>query len=262
MATPRGQAWFVALVVCGVVYGGVYGGVFAGSPAAIAQADGALGTRPDADALYASREQLPDALAAAGEWERRLGVDANNFEAAWKLARACYWLGSHVPEAQRRARLEQGIEAARRAAVSQPDRPEGHFWMAANMGTLAEGFGLRAGLRYRGPIKAALEKSLAIDPAYLEGGADRALGRWYAKVPRLFGGSLTKSVEHLQRSLGYRPGSIASRFFLAETFLEMNRRDDARREFQAVVAAPFHPDWTPEEREYKRQAEAHLARLR
>jgi hypothetical protein len=216
----------------------------------------------NADALYAMREDLPGALAAAAFWAQRLAKDEADFEAAWKLARACYWLGGHVPEAERRARFEQGIEAARRAAAAQPNRPDGHFWMAANMGGMAEGFGLRAGLRYRGPIKASLEKALAIDAAYQDGSADRALGRWYARVPRLFGGSNAKAVEHLQRSLKYSPTSIPSHLFLAEVYLDMNRRDDARRELEAVVAAPFHPDWIPEEREFKKQAEAHLRRLR
>jgi hypothetical protein len=134
--------------------------------------------------------------------------------------------------------------------------------MAANMGSMAEGFGMRAGLRYRGPIKASLEKALAIDPSYLNGSPDRALGRWYARVPGLFGGSDAKSVEHLQRSLTYAPQSIASRFFLAETYVDMGRKDDARREFQAVIGAPFHPDWIPEEKEFKDKARASLTRLR
>jgi tetratricopeptide (TPR) repeat protein len=219
-------------------------------------------TSSEADALYAMRENLPDALAAAAFWAQRLAKNEADFEAAWKLARACYWLGGHVPEAERRARFEQGIEAARRAAAAQPNRPDGHFWMAANMGGMAEGFGLRAGLRYRGSIKASLEKALGIDAAYLDGSADRALGRWYARVPRLLGGSNAKAVEHLQRSLEYSPTSIPSHLFLAEVYLDMNRRDDARRELEAVVAAPFHPDWIPEEREYKRQAETHLRRPR
>jgi tetratricopeptide (TPR) repeat protein len=222
--------------------------------------DSTAGLSPDA--LYAAREQLPNALAAAAEWQRRLAANAEDFEAAWKLARACYWLGSHVPESERRKRFEQGIAAAERAVALHPERADGHFWMAANMGAMAEGFGLRAGLKYRGPIKTSLERSLAIDPAYLDGGADRALGRWYAKVPRLFGGSNSKAVEHLQRSLTYAPNSIASHFFLAETFLEMDRREDARRELQRVITASFHPDWVPEEREFKQKAEAHLAKLR
>ena len=216
----------------------------------------------EADALYAMREDLPSALAAAAFWTQRLANDETDFEAAWKLARACYWLGGHVPESERSARFEQGIEAARRAAAAQPNRPDGHFWMAANMGGMAENFGLRAGMRYRGAIKASLEKALAIDPAYLDGSADRALGRWYARVPRLFGGSDAKAVEHLQRSLKYAPTSIPSHVFLGEVYMDMDRRDDAQRELEAAVAAPFQPDWIPEEREFKKQAEAHLRRLR
>jgi tetratricopeptide (TPR) repeat protein len=219
-------------------------------------------TSAEADALYALREDVPNAVAAAAFWAQRLANDEADFDAAWKLARACYWLGGHAPEAERRARFEQGIEAARRAVAAQPNRPDGHFWVAANMGGMAEGFGLRAGLRYRGPIKASLEKALAIDPSYLDGSADRALGRWYARVPRLFGGSDARAVEHLQRSLKYAPTSIASHFFLAEVYLEMSRRGDARRELEAVLAAPFHPDWIPEEREFKKQADAHVRRLR
>src|SRR5688572_16112396 len=185
-------------------------------------------TSSEADALYALREDLPSALAAAAFWAQRLAGDPADFESAWKLARACYWLGGHVPEADRRARFEQGIEAARRAAAARPNRPDGHFWMAANMGGMAEGFGLRSGLRYRGAIKASLEKALAIDAAYLDGSADRALGRWYGRVPRLLGGSDAKAVEHLQRSLTFAPNSIPTHFFLAETYLEMGRQDDAR----------------------------------
>jgi tetratricopeptide (TPR) repeat protein len=220
------------------------------------------GSSSEADALYAMREDLPNALAAAAFWAQRLADDEADFEAAWKLARACYWLGGHVPEAERRGRFEQGIEAARRAAAAQPNRPDGHFWMAANMGGMAENFGMRAGLRYRGAIKASLEQALAIDAAYLDGSADRALGRWYARVPRLFGGSDAKAVEHLQRALKYAPTSIPSHVFLGEVYVEMNRRDDARRELEAAIAAPFQPDWIPEEREFKKQAEALLLRLR
>ena len=73
---------------------------------------------------------------------------------------------------------------------------------------------------------------------------------------------MRKVVEHLQRSLTYAPQSIASRFFLAETYVDMGRKDDARREFQAVIDAPFHPDWIPEEKEFKDKARASLTRLR
>jgi tetratricopeptide (TPR) repeat protein len=219
-------------------------------------------TANDPDRLYADRENPQSALDAAAIWEARLAKDKGDFEAAWKLARACYWLGGHVAEGDRRKQYERGIEAARRAVDLRPKRPEGHFWMAADMGAMAESFGLRAGIRYRGPIKQALETVLQIDPAFQQGSADRALGRWYFRVPRLFGGSRDKAIEHLQRSLTYAPQSTATRYFLAETLLEMDRRDEARREAEQVLDAPLHPDWTPEDREFKQKAKALLERLR
>jgi tetratricopeptide (TPR) repeat protein len=234
----------------------------AAAPAVAVQGPPAAITAAEAEALFAGRDDLSKAVAAADYWARRLAASPSDFEAGWKLARICYWLGDHVPAAERRTRFEQGIEAGRKAAAAQPERPEGHFWQAANMGSMAEGFGLRAGIRYRGPIRESLEKALAIDPSYLDGSPDRALGRWYARVPGLFGGSDSKAVEHLQRSLKYAPQSIASLFFLAETYVEMGRKDDARKQFQAVIDAPFHPDWVPEEKEFKEKARAQLMKLR
>src|SRR5205814_10450461 len=137
-------------------------------------------------------------------------------EAGWKLARADYWLGGHAPERERRAIFERGIDAARRAIAAQPNRPEGHFWLAANMGALAESFGVRQGLKYRKPIKEELETVLRLDPGFMDGSADRALGRWYFKVPGLFGGDRKLSEAHLRKSLTYNPDSTASLFFLAE----------------------------------------------
>jgi tetratricopeptide (TPR) repeat protein len=216
----------------------------------------------DPDALYEAREDLPSAVEAAAIWEARGTHDARDFEAAWKLARACYWLGGHVPEAERRRQYERGIAAAERAVALHPDRPEGHFWLAANMGAMAESFGLRAGLKYRGPVKRELETVLRLDPAFQLGSADRALGRWYFKVPALFGGSKKKSVEHLERSLRYDPSSAASHFFLAEALIDMDRRAEARRALQQVLDAPITPEWGPETREFQQKARALLARLR
>ena len=52
----------------------------------------------DPDRLYADRENLTSALEAAAIWEARLSKDKADFEAAWKLARACYWLGGVTAE--------------------------------------------------------------------------------------------------------------------------------------------------------------------
>ena len=216
----------------------------------------------DPDRLYAAREQVSNALEAARIWDARLAANPNDFEAAWKLAKACYWLGGHVQADRRREQFERGIKAATRAVEIQPNRPEGHFWMAADMGAMAESFGLRAGIRYRGPVKRELETVLRLDRGFQQGSADRALGRWYFKVPRLFGGSKDKAIEHLKASLTYAPTSSASHYFLAETLLDMDKPDEARREAQPVLAVPLDPEWAPEDREFKQKAMALLDRIR
>lgn len=220
------------------------------------------GAAGDPDALYAQRTDLTKARQAADIWAGRLKQQPQDFESAWKLARALYWLGGHGPEAARQRDLETGVEAGQTASKLQPSRPEGYFWSAANMGALAESYGLRAGLKYRKPVKEALEQVLKLDPAFQSGSADRALGRWYYKVPGLFGGSKEESEAHLRKSLTYDPNSTASRYFLAETLLDEGRKADARAELQKVLDAPLNPDWAPEDQEFKDKARALLTKIR
>src|SRR5262249_45430720 len=143
-----------------------------------------------------------------------------------------------------------------------PNRPEGHFWIAANMGALAESGGMSAGLKYRKPIKEELEIVLRLDPAFQQGSADRALGRWYFKVPRMLGGSHQRAEEHLRKSLTYNPDSSASHFFLAELLLDDKRMLEARTELQKVIDTPPDPEWTPEDLAFKEQARALLVRIK
>ncbi len=215
----------------------------------------------DADALYADRANPASAERAAVIWTAELAEHPRSFDAASKLARACYWLGGHAAGQDRRKFLERGIDAGRKAVSLEPSRPEGHFWIAANMGALAESFGLSQGLKYRGAIKSELETVLRLDPGFMAGSANRALGRWYFRVPRLFGGSNKRAEEHLRASLKYDEHSTITHFFLAEVLVDERRKDEARRELQQVLDAPFNPEWAAEDQDFKQRARALLARL-
>jgi tetratricopeptide (TPR) repeat protein len=217
----------------------------------------------DLDALYRDRAQPASALAAEKGWADRVAANPRDFESAWKLARARYWLGTNGPGTSddKKRTLEAGIAAGRLAIAARLDAPDGYFWMAANMGALAEAHGLRQGIRYRGQIREALETALEIDPAYLDGSPDRALGRWYYKVPRLFGGDMRKSEAHLRKALSYNPGSIISLLFLAETLIELDRDAEARAALQTAIDTPPDPEWLPEDTRFKVQARELLAKL-
>jgi TRAP transporter T-component len=217
----------------------------------------------DLDALYRDRERPASAVEAARGWAARLAADARDFEAAWKLARARYWLGTNGPgtDGEKKRELEAGIAAARAAMAARPEAPDGHFWLAANMGALADAHGLRQGIKYRGPIRDALQTALKLAPGYLAGSPDRALGRWYFKVPRLFGGDLKQSEAHLRKALTYKADSIISLLFLAETLIALDRDAEATRTLQQALDAPVDPDWAPEDARFKTQARALLAKL-
>ncbi len=225
-------------------------------------ADWCQAQAPDPDALYANRETLADARQAAQLWDAALARNPSDFDAAWKRARAGYWLGGHEQAQDARDKAyEQAMQAARAAIALHDNRPEGHFWLAANMGGYAEDHGLRGGLKYRGTIRDELERVLALDPAFQQGSADRALGRWYFKVPGLFGGSNRKSEEHLRRALTYNPRSVVTHVFLAETLDAMDRRDEAVAELKQALALPPDPEWGPEDAGFKTQAQTMLKRF-
>jgi hypothetical protein len=220
------------------------------------------GAPPDADALYRKREDIASAKQAVEIYAARAAAPGGDFDAAWKHARGCYYLGTRGPEPERRSWLERGITAAELAARLQPAKPEGFYWQAANMGALAESFGLSQGLKYRGKIKDNLLIVLKMDPAWLQGSADRALGWWYHQVPGLFGGSEAKAEEHLRQSLRYNAQSTASLYFLGEVLLERGKKDEGRKILQDVIASPLDPDWEPEDRDFKKKAEARLKRIK
>jgi tetratricopeptide (TPR) repeat protein len=216
-------------------------------------------TTLDADEMYRRRENLSSASQAASLWDARSNVD---FEAAWKLARACYWIGAHEAQENRRAALERGVVAGENAIRLQGNRPEGHFWLAANMGRLAESFGLIRALKYRGRIKDELEQVLAIDSSWQGGSADDALGQWYSTVPRLFGGSPQKAEQHLRSALEHDPNNLSALSFLGEMLINRGRTAEARMCFQRVIDARLDDEWAPEDREFKQKAAALLKEIR
>ena len=157
---------------------------------------------------------------------------------------------------------ERGVKAGESAVGLAAGRPEGHFWLAANMGRLAEVSNrTHARPKYRGRIRDELERVLAIDRGWQGGAADAALGQWDFEVPRLFGGSVAKAETHLRKALDYDPDNLVALVTLADSLESAGKREDARLLLQRVLAAPISPDWAPEDRDSKRDASERLARL-
>ena len=106
--------------------------------------------------------------------------DAQDFEAAWKLSRVDYWLGGHAPESERRQFLDAGVAAGRTAVAIAPTAPTAISGSPRTWARSPSPYGMGAGLKYRKPVKEELDTLLRII-SFMQGLADRVLGRWYSR---------------------------------------------------------------------------------
>ena len=87
----------------------------------------------------------------------------------------------------------------------------------------------------------------------------------YAEVPGLFGGDLEKSEALFRKGLAMDARWTGARVGLARTLLKRGRRDEARRELEAVLAErePRNlADWTLKDSRDARELLATLAKAR
>ena len=103
-----------------------------------------------------------------------------------------------------------------------------------------------------------MNKVLALDPAYDDGGPDRVLGRVYHELPGFAGGSKKKSLEHLLRSKELGPRVGLTRIYLADTYLSLDDVEKAREELEFVLAMEPDPSLVAETAEEKGMARERL----
>jgi hypothetical protein len=218
------------------------------------QTDGAR-----AEDLYRHRDDIPSAKRAAAIWAAQA---SSAYEPAWKLARISYWIGTNAPANERRAALDQGEKAGETAVRLAPGKPEGHFWLAANMGELAENFGVMQELKYRGRIRDELQRVIAIQPDWQDASAECGLGQWYYEVPGWLGGSRKKGKDLLEHALAAHPQSKTALSFMADIMIAEGKKTEARGLLQRVLESPLDPDWTPEDLDLQKKAAALLKTLK
>lgn len=199
-----------------------------------------------ADKLYVERADLTRAREGIVLLGRAVAADSGSYDAAWRLARFNYFLGAHTSDKAERGRAyDQGIEAARRAVKLEDGKPEGHFWLGANLGGQAQQSAL-SGLAAIDEIRAEMEKVIRLDEGFQGGSAYMALGQVDLEAPRLFGGDAKRAVETLEKNLRFGENNVLYRLRLAQAYLAVNRKADARRELDHILAMTPNPDYLPE----------------
>jgi predicted Zn-dependent protease len=212
----------------------------------------ALNFIAQADQLYAQREDLGQARQAIALLKQARSADLGNYEAAWKLSKFNYYLGDFTKGGDERERaFRDGIEAGKAAIKLQPEKPEGHFWLGANYGGKAQASTL-TGFSAVKDMRQEMETVLRLDEGFESGSAYMALGQLYLEAPGMLGGDSHKAVEVLEKGLRYGSNSSPYRLQLAKAYLAVKRKDDARKQLNALLDIKPDPAYLPE---FKKAAE-------
>ena len=203
----------------------------------------------EAETLYAERADLSRARAAVAALRAARTADYGNYEAAWKLARAAYFVGAHTDNSDERDNMfREGVLAGKAAVQLQPDKPDGHFWLGANYGGSAEHSTL-AGLANVQDIKNEMEAVLKIDEGYQSGSAYLGLGRLYLGAPKVLGGDARKAITNLEKGLKYGSGNSMLRAYLAQAYEAEDRHAEARKQIEIVESMTPDPNFLPEHKD-------------
>ena len=214
-----------------------------------------------AESLYDGREDLNKARVAVATLRQARTADYGNYEAAWKLARAAFYVGDHTDnESERDDMYREGIEAGKAAITLQPNKPDGHFWLGANYGGSAAHSTL-ANLSSFQDIKREMETVLKIDEGYEGYSSYLGLGRLYLQAPRVLGGDSKKAIKYLEKGVKLSPNNTTMKADLAEAYMNNHREAEAKKQIEAVMTTTPDPKHVPEHKDAVAKAQKLLQRI-
>jgi tetratricopeptide (TPR) repeat protein len=241
------QSWLSASALLAVVAAAGAGGLRAASGI---RTDAFASRVVMADDFYLGRGNLANVDRALQLLRQQVADNSNDYEAWWRISRSENFLGrvhdAGDDDKAAVAAFEAGADAGRRAVKLRPDRVEGHFWLGVNLGLIGEEEGLLRGLRLVDPVRQEMETVMRIDPDFEQRGAQRILARVYYRAPFFKGGDKQRSIELLQDCLKRYPSDSFALLYLADDYLAVGRRAEARRLLQQILDLCPDPLYGPE----------------
>jgi tetratricopeptide (TPR) repeat protein len=163
--------------------------------------------------------------------------EPRNLDAAWQFARACFDRAEFATNrAERAAIAEQGIDACRQAVARATNSAPAHYYLAMNLGQLAQTKMLGA-LKIVPEMEREFKTVRTLDERFDYAGPDRNLGLLYCEAPAIGSiGSRTKARQHLERAVELLPDYPENRLNLLEACLKWGDRTGAQRELKSLEA--------------------------
>jgi hypothetical protein len=187
---------------------------------------------------------------------------ADEYEAAWRMGRALFFLGQEAWEVEEaRAHHRRGALVSERAARLAHARVEGHFWRGVNLALLAQNEGPLKALAHALRARRSLVRAVRLDAAYHAAGPLRVLARLQHKLPRLAGGSVRRARANFERAVTLAPANTVTRLYFAELLSETGDTTRARVELETLLNAPHDPSWAFESERDRRLARKLLDKM-
>jgi len=174
---------------------------------------------------------------AFNDTKTRYEADTNNAEAAWQFGRACYdWADYAATDARKAEIARLGIAACRNLVEKDTNSVLGHYYLAMDMGQLADARRGFEGLKIVGQMEAEFKIALGLDSKVDYAGPDRNLGLLYWQTPGwpISLGSKAKARLHLQEALKIAPDYPENHLNLLEAELKWGDTDAVLRGLKAL----------------------------
>jgi hypothetical protein len=188
----------------------------------------------------------------------------NDYEASWKAARLVYFLGNYgVGEKQFAtgesgiAFFDYGVRLGKQAITLNSNGIEGQYWYAIDLGSYGLVKGIMASAMNAKSGMKALAFVAAQDSHYHWSGANRTLGKYYSKLPAMFGGDKNKALTNLlnaTQDVDYSNNWV----FLGQYYLEQKDGVNALKACQRALQSP-KIDGKYEEKRYAYEAQECIA---
>lgn len=214
----------------------------------------------NADDYYLGRQNPENARRALQLLREAVARNPHDYEAWWRISKFTCYLARRAPKPENLRLLAEAVVAGKRAVALAPQRPEGHFWLGANYGLTAEARSFVGALLMVDAIRREMEAVVRLDPDYEQGAGLRTLARLDYRAPFFKGGDKRRSVEILEKCLARYPEDPWAMLYLADSYLAVGLRAEAREQLEKILQLCPNPDYAPELTENQAEARARLAK--
>ena len=205
------------------------------------------------------------------EARKKFQASTNDLGAAWQFGRACFdWADFAKNDHQRESIAGEGIAACRRVIAEDPKSVPGHYYLAMNLGQLAQTKTLGA-LTIVDEMEREFKTVRDLDAKFDCAGPDRNLGLLYFEAPGWPAsiGSKARARQHLQRAVQLAPRYPENHLCILEAYLKWGDKNNlvrelkiteellpqARKEFTGEAWAQSWVDWDKRWKRIREKAE-------